>query len=108
MDDIMTPEDRVKLPWRKELAYQIAMAISPENHMDAPRRSYLEQAWKLLPKIEALIERRAALDRDAVIEACAMAAQELRHPHGRSAETVEWCHGTADAAAAIRALKVQP
>ena len=41
------------------------------------------------------------------IERCAVTADELRHPDGYSAETVDWCEGTKHAAAAIRKLGEQ-
>jgi len=51
-------------------------------------------------------ERELAEVRDKVIEECAAQAESLRHLD-YSSESPEWCSGTEDAAAAIRALKTQ-
>ena len=69
-------------------------------------RDYGDEVDRLVMKLGAL-KRFAAIIEKRTIERCAAVADELRHPDGYSAETVDWCEGTKHSAAAIRALGEQ-
>lgn len=69
--------------------------------MDDARR--IELLWKKITGLEAALKHAR---REALEEAARVAA-DVRHPDW-SAETDDWCAGTAAAAAAIRALAAEP